>query len=279
MGIPVWSHGRDGSEVPSARDGAPAASRSVATPARTDASPMLALHDADGKQCVILNHRWQFSGDSKFLSIHRMFWDSDEGTQVPRTAVFNSPISLSRRTCPRWHGDPDTSLSPGVCGSPYSASDSDCPGIANGDLGVIADGGPSLALGDADQKMRAVLGVPPDGSPRRSPRRAVPRLRRNEACCLQGMLGYETGAVRLRRRKRTIVFGDESCGPVLVLRAFRDTYLADRDWGRVVIRTYGRVGPILARLIDPHEWVKRILRGFLAALADRIRRWRPPRSA
>lgn len=61
----------------------------------------------------------------------------------------------------------------------------------------------------------------------------------------------------------TAVYGDYCCSQVVALRRYRDDYLAKHIWGRLFIKAYYRIGPVLSRRIRPNSGLGRRIRRFL----------------
>lgn len=79
----------------------------------------------------------------------------------------------------------------------------------------------------------------------------------------------------LRQKPRCFVatsaFDSPHADEVLFLRAFRDSYLRQRNWGRRFVRVYYRLSPNLACLLDRHSWLKPAVRGLLRLLIKCVR--------
>ena len=69
----------------------------------------------------------------------------------------------------------------------------------------------------------------------------------------------------------TAVYGSYDAPEVLVLRRFRDEYLAKSVFGRSLIRTYYRISPRLADHLRTHPMVNRPVRVVLDRFVARVR--------
>lgn len=69
----------------------------------------------------------------------------------------------------------------------------------------------------------------------------------------------------------TAVYGSYDAPEVLILRRFRDEYLAKSGLGRSLIRTYYRIGPSLAGHLRAHPMVNRPVRVVLDRVVARVR--------
>lgn len=70
----------------------------------------------------------------------------------------------------------------------------------------------------------------------------------------------------------TATYGDERAYPVRVLRTYRDQVLAAHGWGRLLIRLYRRVGPLLARCIAGSPRLREVSRRLCERFARRVER-------
>jgi hypothetical protein len=78
-------------------------------------------------------------------------------------------------------------------------------------------------------------------------------------------------------KKQGCVIATAACGSaaapaVMTLRDFRDTVLVQRHIGRLVIQSYNRIAPSLARRIEPSQTARTLIRTFLVVpMASLIR--------
>lgn len=68
----------------------------------------------------------------------------------------------------------------------------------------------------------------------------------------------------------TAIYGSYDCGPVWVLRRYRDDTLAKSRFGRLFIRCYYAVSPGLVRLFGQSRWFSRLIRPRLNRLVSRL---------
>ena len=68
----------------------------------------------------------------------------------------------------------------------------------------------------------------------------------------------------------TCVYGNYDCPEVWTLRRFRDDTLGATWYGRAFIRTYYAVSPTLVRLFGDTKWFKRIWKGTLDRMVNRL---------
>ncbi|MDO4492746.1 MAG: CFI-box-CTERM domain-containing protein [Clostridia bacterium] len=69
----------------------------------------------------------------------------------------------------------------------------------------------------------------------------------------------------------TAVYGSYDCPEVWTLRRFRDYDLAETRHGRAFIRTYYAISPTLVRWFGHTEWFKKMWRGKLDRMVERLR--------
>lgn len=94
----------------------------------------------------------------------------------------------------------------------------------------------------------------------------------------------ETGAGRMRIESKsgatcfvaTAAYGDAAHPDVVYLRWYRDNILRRSAVGRAFIWTYWRVGPQLAKVVQPFPAVRHTVRGTLSRLVGRLQARRPP---
>ena len=67
-------------------------------------------------------------------------------------------------------------------------------------------------------------------------------------------------------------FGDPNHPDVVYLRRFRDEWLSKRHLGRIFISFYWKLGPKLARMIEPSPRIKRMAKRMIQALVLHIKR-------
>ena len=70
----------------------------------------------------------------------------------------------------------------------------------------------------------------------------------------------------------TAVYGSYDCPQVWTLRRFRDNTLASTWHGRVFIRTYYAVSPILVKWFGQTEWFKNFWRDKLDKMVDTLQK-------
>jgi hypothetical protein len=58
----------------------------------------------------------------------------------------------------------------------------------------------------------------------------------------------------------TAVYGDYNAGEVKILREFRDSRLLTSDFGKKIVAFYYENGPIAAKFVDEHPYVKPLLK-------------------
>lgn len=61
----------------------------------------------------------------------------------------------------------------------------------------------------------------------------------------------------------TMVYGDYDHPRVMVLREFRDSYLADRHWGRQFIKIYYKYSPKLVKKLTGHKKINHMIKSCL----------------
>ena len=66
----------------------------------------------------------------------------------------------------------------------------------------------------------------------------------------------------------TAVFQDVDCRPVAQLRLYRDAVLTRSQSGRWLILKYNVYGPVLAKYVSAHAWIRSIFKPILALLAS-----------
>ena len=69
----------------------------------------------------------------------------------------------------------------------------------------------------------------------------------------------------------TATYGDYNHPHVILLRIFRDTTLESKLSGRLFIRSYYTIGPILSRIIERNGTLKKISRYWLEELVSRMK--------
>lgn len=70
----------------------------------------------------------------------------------------------------------------------------------------------------------------------------------------------------------TMAYGDYNHPQVLVLRSFRDEYLAKRNWGRTFIRLYYRYSPALVERLKNHKRVNHLIRKILDNFVKQLKK-------
>lgn len=70
----------------------------------------------------------------------------------------------------------------------------------------------------------------------------------------------------------TMAYGDYNHPQVLVLRSFRDEYLAKRNWGRTFIKTYYKYSPALVERLKNHKRVNHLIRKILDNLVKQLKK-------
>ncbi len=68
----------------------------------------------------------------------------------------------------------------------------------------------------------------------------------------------------------TAVYGSYTCREVMLLRRYRDDCLARRAWGRLLIRVYYKISPVLAKRIAPSSFLGRGIRALLDRKVKRL---------
>ena len=61
----------------------------------------------------------------------------------------------------------------------------------------------------------------------------------------------------------TAVYGSYDCPEVWILRRYRDNYLYKRTFGKIFIKIYYKVSPMLVKAFDQNKYFKKIFRKFL----------------
>ena len=73
----------------------------------------------------------------------------------------------------------------------------------------------------------------------------------------------------------TMVYGDYEHPQVLILRHFRDLYLAQRNWGKWFIKTYYKYSPKLVEKLKNHTFVNKFIRksldGFISCIKNKYK--------
>ncbi len=69
----------------------------------------------------------------------------------------------------------------------------------------------------------------------------------------------------------TMAYGDYNHPQVMLLRGFRDNYLAQRNWGRKFIKTYYKYSPKLVETLKNHATINRIIRILLDCFIEHIK--------
>jgi hypothetical protein len=68
----------------------------------------------------------------------------------------------------------------------------------------------------------------------------------------------------------TMVYGSYDAPEVLVLRRFRDEKLAPHLWGRMLIKLYYGVSPLIVKIFRNNQTVKRLLKGILDPFVNKL---------
>lgn len=71
----------------------------------------------------------------------------------------------------------------------------------------------------------------------------------------------------------TMVYGDYNHPQVLILRSFRNKYLATRNWGRVFIKSYYKYSPILVEKLKSHQRVNLVIRKLLDCFVVQLKKY------
>ncbi|KXA96836.1 hypothetical protein AKJ38_02525 [candidate division MSBL1 archaeon SCGC-AAA259I14] len=66
----------------------------------------------------------------------------------------------------------------------------------------------------------------------------------------------------------TAAYGTPLAKEINVLRRFRDSYLAQREWGKKLVDLYYTLSPPIANVIERSEMLKRLVRTFLQPVVD-----------
>ena len=73
----------------------------------------------------------------------------------------------------------------------------------------------------------------------------------------------------------TMAYGDYEHPQVLILRHFRDLYLAQRNWGKWFIKTYYKYSPKLVEKLKNHTFVNKFIRksldGFISCIKNKYK--------
>ncbi len=70
----------------------------------------------------------------------------------------------------------------------------------------------------------------------------------------------------------TMVYGDYDHPQVMVLRGFRDNYLAERGWGREFIKQYYKYSPRLVEKLKDCKWINLAIRKVLDKFVEHLKR-------
>ena len=70
----------------------------------------------------------------------------------------------------------------------------------------------------------------------------------------------------------TAVYGSYNCPEVWVLRRFRDYVLAKTFYGRLFIKLYYTISPIIVKIFGKTEWFKNMCRIPLGRLVSKLQR-------
>ena len=70
----------------------------------------------------------------------------------------------------------------------------------------------------------------------------------------------------------TMVYGDYDHPRVMVLREFRDSYLADRHWGRQFIKIYYKYSPKLVKKLTGHKKINHMIKIMLDIFVEHLKR-------
>lgn len=70
----------------------------------------------------------------------------------------------------------------------------------------------------------------------------------------------------------TMVYGDYDHPQVMVLREFRDSYLAFRHWGRQFIKIYYKYSPKLVEKFTGHKKINRVIKTILDIFVEHLKR-------
>ena len=70
----------------------------------------------------------------------------------------------------------------------------------------------------------------------------------------------------------TAVYGDYSAPEVVSFRKYRDKVLLNRFVGRLFVRTYYAIGPLLVKIFDKNEFIKQQMKKFLDWLLPKVKR-------
>lgn len=84
---------------------------------------------------------------------------------------------------------------------------------------------------------------------------------------------YELGLSELRKEGcyvATAVYGSYNCPEVWTLRRYRDYSFAKTWYGRAFVHTYYTISPILVKWFGETKWFKRMWRGNLNRLVNRL---------
>ena len=70
----------------------------------------------------------------------------------------------------------------------------------------------------------------------------------------------------------TAVYGSYDCPPVWTLRRFRDSYLAERLWGKIFIKVYYTVSPCLVKIFGNSKIFTKVTRATLDKMVASLRK-------
>lgn len=70
----------------------------------------------------------------------------------------------------------------------------------------------------------------------------------------------------------TMVYGDYDHPQVMVLRDFRDSYLAERFWGRQFIKIYYKYSPKLVEKLTGHKKINHMIKNILDVFVEHLKR-------
>ena len=69
----------------------------------------------------------------------------------------------------------------------------------------------------------------------------------------------------------TMAYGDYNHPQVIVLRGFRDDYLAHRTWGRLFIKEYYKYSPRLVEKLNGRNWINNVIRKILDKFVEHLK--------
>ena len=70
----------------------------------------------------------------------------------------------------------------------------------------------------------------------------------------------------------TMVYGNYDHPQVMVLRDFRDSYLAKRYWGKQFIKIYYKYSPKLVEKLTEHKKINRMIKNILDVFVEHLKR-------